>query len=161
VGCYEIELVLEKRKKPAWDLDDATSRGYNAVEFEAYVGRPTPWSLETDFSVTDTCIIFGPYVSLSAGEYEVKYLFEGIGLDDQSLASEITLDVAQNTKRIVSISLVGADGAGILREGSATLRFFNSIPGAYFEFRVFTTGRPFQGKFVFGGVFLNPVWPTQ
>jgi SAM-dependent methyltransferase len=161
VGCYEIELVLEKRKKPAWELDDATSRGYNAVEFESYIGRPTPWSLETDFSVTDACVIFGPYVSLAAGEYEVKYLFEAIHLDDQSLASEITLDIAQNTKRIASMSLAGADGARILREGSATLRFCNSIPGAYFEFRVFTTGRPFRGKFRFGGVFLNAVWRSE
>jgi SAM-dependent methyltransferase len=161
VGCYEIELVLEKRKKPVWDLDDGTSRGYNAVEFETYVGRPTPWSLETDFSLTDTCIIFGPYVSLAAGEYEVKYLFEAIGLDEQALASEITLDIAQNTNRIGSMSLIGLEGARILREGSATLRFFNSIPGAYFEFRVFTTGRPFPGKFSFGGVFLNPVWRSE
>jgi len=161
VGCQEIELVLEKRQKPPWDLEDGTSRIYYASEFFSRLEKRALLPLETDFSVTDACVIWGPYVRLAAGNYEVKYFFEAIGIEDKPLESALVLDIGQNTKRIASISLNGADGNRTLREGSASLRFSNEIPGAAFEFRVETFGRPFPGKFRFFGVSLDRLWTNQ
>ena len=49
VGCQEIELVLEKLKKPFWDLEDGTSRIYHASEFSARLEKRALLPLESDF----------------------------------------------------------------------------------------------------------------
>lgn len=159
VGCYEIELVIEKLAKPVWDLEDGSSRSYSAGEFATYLKRPNLW-VETDFTVTDTCIIWGPYQKLQAGDYNVRYFFEAIDIDSQPLASEIHLDVAQNMNPLTSVRIVGEHGNRVLRAGSIDLQFSNSIAGSYFEFRIYTYGQPFRGKLRFYGVSLDRVWPT-
>ena len=98
---------------------------------------------------------------LQLGHYEAEYVFDAVGLDDRPIASQIFLDIAQNTKSIASRTIVGEEGTKILRAGSAIVRFSNSQPGAFFEFRIFTEGRPFDGKFRFSGVFLNRVWSND
>jgi SAM-dependent methyltransferase len=162
VGCFEIELVLQKIKKPAWDLDDGVSRTYSAAEFSTHLERKHSFFLETDFSLTDACPIYGPYVPLAAGNYEVKYFFEAMGIEDQELTSEITLDVAQDVgrRRITSITLLGAEGNRVIRDGTVSLRFANDTPESLFEFRIFTSGRPFRGTLRFYGVWLERLWPT-
>jgi hypothetical protein len=113
-----------------------------------------------DFSLPDACAIYGPYVPLAAGNYEVKYFFEAIGIGDQELAAEITFDVAQDVgrRRIAAISLFGGQGNRVMRDGTVSLRFSNDTPESLFEFRVFTAGRPFQGTLRFYGVWLERLW---
>jgi hypothetical protein len=114
-----------------------------------------PFFLETDFSVTDTCIVYGPYVQLPSGEQEAVFHVKANGLWDQELASPITFDVAQDMIRIASVEVVGLDGNELLRNEKITLRFHNDAPESLFEFRIFTAGRPFHGSFVFFGVSLR------
>jgi SAM-dependent methyltransferase len=164
VGCFEIELVLQKIEKPVWELDDGVSRNYHADEFfSAHLGRKNSFYLEADFSVTDACVIYGPYVPLAAGDYQVKYFFETIGMGDQELASEITFDVAQDVGRrgVASVTFRGAEGNKAMRDGMVSLRFVNDTPESLFEFRVFTSGRPFQGTLRFFGASLERLWPTS
>src|SRR5262249_54755858 len=137
VGCFEIELVLEKIKKPLWDLDDGKSRNYSAHEFSTHLERKNNFFLETDFSCAAACPIYGPYVPLAAGNYEAKYYLEANGIGDQQLASEIVFDVAQNySRRVASVTLVGAEGNKVMRNGTVSLGFVNDTSESLFEFRV-------------------------
>jgi SAM-dependent methyltransferase len=160
VGCFEIELVLQRIEKPMWDLDDGTSRNYYAEEFLTHSVRRSNFFLEMDFSLPDATAIYGPYVPLAAGNYEVKYFFEAIDIGDQELGAEITFDVAQDVgrRRVASETLLGGQGNRVMRDGTIGLRFSNDTPGSLFEFRVFTPGRPFQGTLRFYGVWLERLW---
>ena len=160
VGCFEIELVLQKIEKPLWDLDDGTSRHYYAEEFLTHSVRRSNFFLEMDFSLPAASAIYGPYVPLAAGNYEVKYFFEAIDIGDQELVAEITFDVAQDVgrRRVASENLLGGQGNRVMRDGTVSLRFSNDTPESLFEFRVFTSGRPFQGTLRFYGVWLERLW---
>jgi hypothetical protein len=155
VGCYEIEIVLEKIRPPYWTIGGDR---YSAAEFRSNVLPVAhPFSLETDFSVTDACIIYGPYVRLPPGEQEATFHVKTTGLDDQELASPITFDVGQDMIRIASVEVVGREGNKLLRNEKITLRFRNDAPDSFFEFRIYTSGRPFRGTLAFFGVSLRRV----
>ncbi len=156
VGCYEIELILEKIQLPYWTI--YRDNKYSAADFQSNVlpvVHPV-FFLETDFSVTDACIVHGPYIRLPLGEQEVIFHIKAIGLGDQELASPISFDVAQDMIRIASVEVVGRDGSDLLRNEKVVLPFRNNVPESLFEFRIFTAGQPFRGTFVFVGVSLRP-----
>jgi SAM-dependent methyltransferase len=154
-GCYEIELVLEKIQLPYWTI--YKDNKYSAADFQSNVlpiVHPV-FFLETDFSVTDACIFYGPYVRLPLGEQEAIFHVKAIGLGDQDLASPITFDVAQDSIRIGSVEVVGFEGNNLLCQEKVTVRFHNTAPESLFEFRIFTSGRPFDGTLAFFGVSLR------
>jgi FkbM family methyltransferase len=128
-----------------------------AKDFRSNVLRKddgSSWS--TDFSTTDRCIIFGPYVRLPRGDLEAIFHFTQTGLSD-GLASPIVLDVAVDRIRLDSVSLEGSAGAQMLWSGAVKLSFFNGSPNGVFEFRVDTAGKPFDGVLTFHGVEVRPV----
>lgn len=152
-GCYEIELVLEKTRPPYWTMGGDR---YSAADFRSHVLPVVhPFFMETDFSVTDTCVIYGPYVRLPPGEQEATFHVKALGLEDQELASPITFDVGQDMIRIASVEVVGREGNKLLRSEKIMLRFRNDSPEAFFEFRIYTSGQPFRGTLVFFGVSLR------
>jgi SAM-dependent methyltransferase len=152
VGCYEIELVLEKIRPPYWTIGGDR---YSAAEFRSHVLPVVhPFFIQTDFSVTDDCVVYGPYVRLPPGEQEATFHVKAVGLD-QELASPITFDVAQDMIRIASVEVVGREGGNLLHNEKITLRFRNHAPESFFEFRIYTSGRPFEGKLEFFGVSLR------
>jgi SAM-dependent methyltransferase len=153
VGCYEIELVLEKIQPPYWTIGGDR---YSAAEFRSHVLPVVhPFLIETDFSCTDACVIYGPYVRLPSGEQEATFHVKTTGLEDQELASPITFDVGRDMIRIASVEVVGRKGNKLLRSEKIMLRFRNDTPESFFEFRIYTSGRPFQGRLVFFGVSLR------
>jgi hypothetical protein len=153
VGCYEVEVVLEKIQPPCWTMGGDR---YSAADFRSQVLPVVhPFYIETDFSITDACVVYGPYVQLPPGEQEVIFHVKAIGLGDQELASSITFDVAQDMIRMASVEVIGLEGNDLLRNEKVMLRFRNNAPESFFEFRIFTSGRPFHGKFVFFGVSLQ------
>jgi hypothetical protein len=154
VGCQEIELVLEKIPRPCWTLDGDI---YSAADFHTRLPleRPHPFVMETDFSASDDCMVYGPYIRLSTGQHEATFHIKAIGLGDQALGSPITFDIGQDTVRIASVELLGEQGSNVLRGGQVVVHFHNSAPESVFEFRVYTSGQPFQGSFAFFGVSLR------
>jgi hypothetical protein len=127
-------------------------------------------------TATDGCRIWGPYVALAAGNYEVKYYFEAIGLGEQDAGgispvraasqfasdAKISLDVSRDIGRetLAAVTLAEVTGEATLREGTASLRFTNDKPGALFEFRFFTWGQPFRGRLRFFGATLERLGPA-
>jgi hypothetical protein len=114
-----------------------------------------PFFIETDFSITNACVVYGPYVRLSLGEQEATFHVKAIRLGDQELASPITFDVARDMTRIASAEVVGREGNKLLRTEKIRLRFRNDAPESFFEFRIYTSGRPFEGTLIFFGVSLR------
>jgi hypothetical protein len=115
-----------------------------------------PFGIETDFSVSDTCFIYGPYIRLPYGDFNVTFHFETIGLDENALNSPIEFDVAHDAARIAGITAVGEAGVALLKTGKVTIPFSNGAPKGLFEFRIWTYGRPFDGKLVFKGASVSP-----
>jgi FkbM family methyltransferase len=130
---------------------------FYADEFRSQIAPLQRSCLETDFSATDDCMVYGPYVRLPWGELEVTFHIRAFGLGEQELSSRIALDIAQDTTRVASVDLLGADGAEVLRSGEVKLQVFNSAPRALFEFRIYTSGRPFNGKLAFYGASVQQV----
>jgi SAM-dependent methyltransferase len=161
-GCFEIELVIEKIKKPRWNLDDGSLRAYAASEFFSHGSPISPWSWELDLSQIDGCLIWGPYITLQPGDYEVEFSFEALGIGDGPLASAITFDVTQNSDRvgqhthvIADLVLSGKDGGAAMRSGSTKIAFSNKEIWASFEFRLHAARSPFSGRLKFNGVILR------
>jgi SAM-dependent methyltransferase len=153
VGCYEVELVLEKIRPPCWTIG---ADRYSAAVFRSQVlPIAHPFFIETDFSVTDACVVYGPYVKLSLGQQEVTFHVKAVGLADQDLISPISFDVAQDMVKVSSVEVVGREGNNLLRNEKVMLGFRNDDRESLFEFRIHTSGRPFQGKLVFFGVSLR------
>jgi hypothetical protein len=129
---------------------------YSAADFRSHVLPVVhPFFMETDFSVTDACIIYGPYVRLPPGEQEATFHVKTTGLQEQELASPITFDVARDMLRIASVEIVGREGNKLLRSEKVKLRFRNDAPESFFEFRIYTSGWPFLGTLLFFGVSLR------
>jgi FkbM family methyltransferase len=150
-------LVLETLTLLDSSFVESSRDRYSAEEFRSQVLTPQSFCYETDFSAPDGCIVYGPYVRLPWGEQEVTFHVRASGLDDQELSSVIMFDIAQDITRVASVELVGANGAEVLRNGEVKLRFFNSAPRALFEFRIYTSGRPFNGKLAFYGASVRQV----
>ena len=153
VGCYEIELVLEKIRPPCWSINRDR---YSAADFQSQVlSAGHPFFLETDFSITDTCVVHGPYVRLPPEELEAIFHIKAIGLRDQELVSPIVFDVAKDMIRIASVEVVGREGNNLLQKEKVAVRFRNNAPESFFEFRIYTFGQPFYGNLIFFGVSLR------
>lgn len=151
-GCYEIEVVVEKIRKPNWNSDDNTVRNYSAGEFFSNAfGRPNPWTIEIDFNRdSDQCVIFGPYAPLAPADYVAEFHFEALDLESLD-GSSLHLEVARDIAMVESVELTGADGLDRLKRGSISINFTSASPGAY-EFRVHRAGRTLPGTVRFKGV---------
>lgn len=152
VGCFEIELVLQKIHPPVWLLNSGI---YPAAEFRGPLPRVNPMQLQTDFSITDQHVIFGPYIYLPVGSFEACFHFRTEGLGEDGLASDILLDVASDAETLASVRLSGINGAELLRTEMIRLRFENRSNKSLFEFRTLTEGHPFDGILTFTGVSLK------
>jgi SAM-dependent methyltransferase len=156
-GCYEIELVVEKITKPYWNLHDNTVRAYSASEFSTHEARSGPWAIELDLRHSDSCLVWGPYVTLGAAEYEVEFYLDALSdgaINAGSSDGRITLDVTKNGEQIASTVLEGDAGREALRAGRQIVGFTNDEDGAYFEFRV-STGPAADRTLTFSGVLLR------
>lgn len=155
-GCYEIELVIEKLATPRWHPDDGTVRPYGASEFFLKPANVAlgPWEVELDISNPTECMVWGPYVGLGAGDYEVDFYFR---LDEQTraLKPDMMLDVGKFGTPLEIFRTKGEAGEEFFRTGKATLRFHNDENGTIFEFRVWAPGKGSPARPHFQGIVLR------
>src|SRR5262249_43759189 len=94
----------------------------------------------TDFSVTDSHLIYGPYARLPSGRLRAEFTVELISSRLSARKVEVAIEVAR----------VGEDRIAFKRAKSLSIRavtilaleFDNDDPAARFEFRVFVGGHP-------------------
>ena len=113
--------------------------------------------LETDFTLTDQCIIYGPYATLPQGDYIAKFYVTPSGLQPLSFGSSITFDVARNETQLGARRVTRLQGQSDLRNGVIAIPFSNHDVDGLFEFRVATQGRPYEGSLRFFGVTVESV----
>ena len=139
----------------------AQPRSPTQVEVDALVFQPnafhsrmttrTPFVHETDFTVTDTHLIYGPYTQLPLGRLRAEIVLQvsrpipGIG------RMEIVVEVAgDGTPDAVALRRIKRlPGA---QPSTVELEFDNDNPDARFEFRIFVGGHPRWTRLRFFGV---------
>ena len=140
---------------------DRLTRDVNAVlgpdRFQSRMSHQGDFRHETDFTVTDTHVIFGPYLSLPAGEYRARFdiSWRGSGLGRRP--ARVTLEVAQGASDVLATRLLQA---GSIRRGGKdkfVLPFTIRDEVTPCEFRVHAAGRPWRAVLGFGGVKLERV----
>ena len=154
-GAYEIELVVEKLQRPFWNLDEDAIRPYAAGEFfirdrGIHDLGPDPWELEIDLTSPTRCEIWGPYVGLGRGDYEVEFFFN-LSDRDRELQPEMLLDVGEYGEQITKLWIKGDVKERFYATGRATVLFHCPKDQGIFEFRVYAPGEPSQARPRFRG----------
>lgn len=166
-GFHDLALEMIRKSGDTnllGTLRSALGLAFVGTAKEAYPAEDflSPWltaldgRMETDFSHADGHFVYGPYVRLPRGDYEVEFHIKASGLD-QPLRSSLFFDVAAEMQTLYLAELVGADGRDRLASGRITIPFYNGQPNARFEFRVSKAGTPFDGSLMFEGVTLRQV----
>jgi ADP-heptose:LPS heptosyltransferase len=133
--------------------------------FATRMKRVTPFLIETDFSVTDTHMVWGPYVELPEGRYRAIFVLEALELGNQPLSSPIILDIAfydhtTNSGIAVASMPIDEQQRNALLSGQLEMEFVNTVANRKFEFRIHVKGRPFNGVLRFRGLQLECVQTT-
>ncbi len=154
-GCFEIELVLQKMPTPRWEMDDGASRRYGTEVFQVRNGRTEKWWLSNTFDA-EGCWMWGPYMPIKRGRYAAIFFVEPVGLIT-ALRSAISFDVAANYGHVLASKTIAAEqGADELKTGMVRLEFDALADGdVLYEFRISSSGRPFNGELRFHGLELK------
>jgi ADP-heptose:LPS heptosyltransferase len=123
--------------------------------FESRMPTRTPFFHETDFSVTDMHLVYGPYVTLPEGTFRAHYGLRLLGFS-RSPGVETSIDVTRGAgSDIIAVTQVLWTDRGDPR--GAEIEFLNDDPGTSYEFRVHTRGHPIGARLRFFGVRLERI----
>jgi hypothetical protein len=159
-GCYEIELVVEKIRKPYWSLDDGSVRSYGANEFRTPLLCEDPWSLPLDCRTPDRCLVWGPYINLPAASFIAEFYFDRVSVQGDDIPA-LTFDVAKLASPLAIKELDPEATRNALAEGKVTLPFANDEDGANFEFRIYVSGTTSEMRPIFKGLKLSYEKPSD
>jgi ADP-heptose:LPS heptosyltransferase len=119
--------------------------------FESCMPRRTPFFHENDFSVTNTHLVFGPYILLPHGRFRAHFGLRLVTAFPRLSRTKIMIDATRNAgAEIVATGRVSWEHGGEPR--GATLEFTNDDPSALYEFRIHARGRPIHSRLRFFGV---------
>jgi hypothetical protein len=118
--------------------------------------KRTPFYHENDFSVTNTHLVFGPYVLLPRGRFRAHFGLRLLTALPRLSRIRLVIDATRNAgDEIVAIGRVAWSHSGEPR--GAVLEFVNDDPGALYEFRIHARGHPIRSRLRFFGVRIEPV----
>ena len=152
----DVSLPYDYAQRLRNKLSDEVDVVLGPDRFHSRMPRQGMFRHETDFTVTDTHLIYGPYLRLPAGEYRVSFdvSFRGSGFGRRP--ARITLEAVQGASDVLASRVL--DGATIRRGGAALdLTFTIDDQTAPCEFRVHADGRPIRAVLGFGGIKLQRV----
>jgi len=119
--------------------------------FESCMPKRTPFFHENDFLVTNTHLVFGPYILLPPGRFRAHFGLRLVTAFPRLSRTKIMIDATRNAgAEIVAAGRVSWEHGGEPR--GATLEFTNDDPSALYEFRIHARGRPLQSRLRFFGV---------
>jgi ADP-heptose:LPS heptosyltransferase len=157
--------IGSRSRHPYLDIvlpNEFETREVVSVEAEAIVLNPnallsrmptqTPFFHETDFSVTDMHVIYGPYIRLPLGELRAEFGFELSAPFIRSKSQvEIVAEVAQADLQ-ETIAFKRVQRVSNLSQTVLEIEFTNDDPMARYEFRVYVGGHPRRTRLRFFGV---------
>ena len=151
----DVLLPFDQGARSTDDMERMSNVLLGPERFTSRMPRRTPFRYETDFSVGDTHVIYGPYVMLPLGRFRATFGLQLSGLRFGLKRTRITVDVAHGGSNIVAAREITADQiASEINEG-VQLEFVNNGGHGTFEFRVHTSGRPLRAIMSFSGVLLD------
>jgi ADP-heptose:LPS heptosyltransferase/glycosyltransferase involved in cell wall biosynthesis len=123
--------------------------------FQSRMPQQTPHFHETDFSVTNTHVIFGPDLELPAGRFRATWDLQLVTALPRFCRATVDVDVARASGREI-VNGRRVDWRRLLRFPLApAVEFDNERSGAPYEFRVHVRGRPFATRLRFYGVLVE------
>ena len=122
--------------------------------FESRMPSRQPLFHENDFSVTNTHLVYGPYIQLPQGRFRVHFGLQLLSPLPRFSRVEIVVDVTRGTgSQTVATGEISWTRSGDPR--GAVVEFSNNEPGAVHEFRIHARGRPILTRLRFFGVRLE------
>jgi ADP-heptose:LPS heptosyltransferase len=119
--------------------------------FESCMPKRTPFFHENDFSVTNTHLVFGPYILLPRGRIRAHFGLRLLTALPRLSRVRLVIDATRNAgAETVATGRVSWSHSGEPR--GAVLEFANDDPGALYEFRIHARGRPIRSRLRFFGV---------
>jgi ADP-heptose:LPS heptosyltransferase len=119
--------------------------------FESSMPRRTPFFHENDFSVTNTHLVFGPYILLPRGRFRAHFGLRLVTALPRLSRVRLVIDATRSAgAETVATGRVSWSHNGEPR--GAALEFANDDPGALYEFRIHARGRPIRSRLRFFGV---------
>src|SRR5215471_639363 len=124
--------------------------------FQSRMPKRTPFFHENDFSVTNTHLVFGPYLLLPQGSLRAHFGLRLVSLFPPLSRVRIVVDATRASgDETVATGRVSWDHSGEPR--GATLEFTNDDPAALYEFRIHARGRPMRSRLRFFGVRIEQI----
>lgn len=119
--------------------------------FESRMPKRLPFFHENDFSVTNTHLVFGPYILLPRGRFRAHFGLRLLAGFPNFSRATIVIDATRYTgSETVASRRISWNRSGEPRD--ASLEFINEDPGALYEFRIHARGRPIRSRLRFFGV---------
>lgn len=125
--------------------------------FTSRMPSQTAFSHATDFSVTDTHLVYGPYIQLPPGRYRATFGLQLSGLSFKLNRVNVTIDVTCDISEIVATRSITGDTFARLSADKLQLEFISEGALSKYEFRVHVSGRPFRSSLTFSGVRLDQI----
>jgi ADP-heptose:LPS heptosyltransferase len=124
--------------------------------FESRLPLRKPFYHENDFSVTNTHIVYGPYILLPPGRFRAHFGLSLLTTFPRLSRVEIVIDATRNegSETVATRRVAWAHNG---EPSSAILEFDNNDPGALYEFRVHARGRPLRSRLRFYGVRIEQI----
>jgi ADP-heptose:LPS heptosyltransferase len=124
--------------------------------FDSLMPIRTPFFHENDFSVSNTHLVFGPYILLPRGSFRAHFGLRLLTAFPRFSRAKITIDATRNTgAETVATARVSWDHSGEPR--GAILEFINDDPSALYEFRIHARGYPIRSRLRFFGVRIEQI----
>jgi ADP-heptose:LPS heptosyltransferase len=122
--------------------------------FESRMPFRLPLFHENDFSITNTHLVYGPYIGLPEGRFRAHFGLRLLTLFPRYPGVKIVIDVTRGTgSEVIAAGQVSWTQSGDPR--GAILEFTNRQSRAIYEFRIHAQGRPIRTRLRFFGVRLE------
>jgi ADP-heptose:LPS heptosyltransferase len=119
--------------------------------FESRMPKRMPLFHENDFSVTNTHLVFGPYILLPRGRLRAHVGLLLLRAFPRLSRVRVVIDVTRDAgSETIATGPVSWSHSGEPR--GAILEFVNDDPSALYEFRIHARGRPIRCRLLFFGV---------
>jgi ADP-heptose:LPS heptosyltransferase len=153
IGLRARYSLLDIVRPPQFESrrNDGTWVFIEPDRFESRMPLRSPFFHENDFSVTNTHLVFGPYVHLPQGPLRAHFGLRLLTAMPRLSRLRIVIDATRDAgSEIVATTPVSWARGGEPR--TASLDFINEDPGALYEFRIHARGRPIHSRLRFFGV---------